>query len=84
MLVWVVRFSNDVAVAESDMGIFLQSRRNIKNEIVHFSGIFRFIFRVRPNKSCFLFFVYFSAENLFSHSVVLLFRPKTENSFSVL
>jgi len=61
MLVWVVRFINDVAVAESDMEIFLQSRRNIRN--CAFSGIFRFIFRFRPKKNCFLFFVYFSAEN---------------------
>ena len=30
---------------------------------MHFSGIFRFIFRFRPKKSCFLCFVYFSAEN---------------------
>ena len=35
----------------------MQSRRNIR--------FFRFIFRFRPKKSCFLFFVYFSAEKIF-------------------
>ena len=32
---------------------------------MHFLAIFRFIFRFRPKKSCFLFFVYFSAERIF-------------------
>jgi len=34
-------------------------------------------------KGLLVFFVYFSAENLFLLSVVLLFRPKKEKSFSV-
>jgi len=44
MLVWVVRFINDVAVAESDMGIFLQSRRNIRNCALFWNFSFYFSF----------------------------------------
>jgi len=45
-------------------------------EIVHCSGIFRFIFRFRPKKSCFLFFVYFQAEKYFLLLVVFTFSAE--------
>ena len=45
------------------------------------SKIVRFMFRFRPKVSGFLLFVYFSAENLFSISVVLFFGRKRKRHF---
>ena len=81
MLVWVVSFMNDVAVAESDMGIFLHSIR-IKNCALF--GNFSFYFSFSAEKELLLIFrLFFDRKFIFHFRCFLVFRPKTEKSFSV-
>ena len=75
-------WSYDVAVTESNVGIFMQSRRNIRNCAMF--GNFSFYFSFSAKKELLLMFrLFFGQKKYFSLSVVLLFRPKTEKSFSV-
>ena len=63
--VWVVRFINDVAVAESDMEIFLQSRRNIRNCALF--GNFSFYFSFSAEKDFLLIFrLFFGRKFIFT------------------
>ena len=64
-------WSYNVAVAESNMGIFMESRRNIRNCVLF--GNFRFIFLFRPKKFLISYFSFiFRPKKYFSLSVVLL------------
>jgi len=65
MLVWVVRCINDVAVAESDMGILLRSRRNIRNCALF--GNFSFYFSFSVEKELLLIFhLFFGRKFIFT------------------
>ena len=65
MLMSVVRFIDDVAVAESDMGIFLQSRLIIRNCSVF--GNFSFYFSRLTEKELLLIFrLFFSRKFIFT------------------
>ena len=67
----------DVAVAESNMGIFVQSTRKIRNCALF--GNYSFYFSFSAEKQLLLIFrLFFGRKKYFSLLVVLLFRPKTE------
>jgi len=60
----------------------MQSRRNIRNCALF--GNFLFYFSFSAEKELLLIFrLFFGRKKYFSRSVVLLFRPKKEKSFSV-
>ena len=81
MLVWVVRFINDVAVAESDMGIFMKSRLNIRNCVCTFREFFVLFFVVGQKIVASYFSFIFRPKIYFHFRRFYFFGRKQKNHF---